>query len=179
MLEFCDETDKARPEPNKKNEAQCKERTPVTVVHDELDWQTHRQHHDHKTQKYNKEEQLIHGNNLFQFEDTCDRFLCDCNAVAAVAAAESASLRLLLLLLLLWWWWLLHLHFAANTARGAECCHCLVQCVCLSVFSHFSRPASSTRRRAPAPSSSRTCSAALLAARQTRRSPALRVWPVH
>ena len=64
----------------------------------------------------------------------------------------------------------------------AFCGRCSTRCrvfslpclICLSVclFSHFSRSASSARRRAsPAPSSSRACSAALLAARQTRRLP--------
>ena len=64
----------------------------------------------------------------------------------------------------------------------AFCGRCSTRCrvfslpclVCLSVclLPHFSRSASSARRWAsPAPSSSRACSAALLAARQTRRLP--------
>ena len=67
---------------------------------------------------------------------------------------------------------------------GSGCCTCVlrqVQHEVQSVFTalsnlsvcllhHFSRSASSARRWAsPAPSSSRACSAALLAARQTRR----------
>ena len=64
----------------------------------------------------------------------------------------------------------------------AFCGRCSTRCrvfslpclICLSVclFPPFSRSASSARGRAsPAPSSSRACSAALLAARQTRRLP--------
>ena len=46
---------------------------------------------------------------------------------------------------------------------------CLI-CLSVCLLAHFSRSASSARRWAsPAPSSSRACSAALLAARQTRR----------
>ena len=59
--------------PNKVNKVQYSEQTSATVVHDELDWRTHRQHHDHKAQKHNREERLIQGNSLFQLEDTCGR----------------------------------------------------------------------------------------------------------
>ena len=79
-------------------------------------------------------------------------------------------------------WCYCRVRVAAAAVALAFCGRCSTRCrvfslpclVCLSVclLPHFSRSASSARRGAsPAPSSSRACSAALLAARQTRRLP--------
>ena len=99
------------------------------------------------------EEQLHFGNQLFQLDGTCVRFLNDRVAVPCHCGRTAALLHLLLRLLRLRLW--------ASGLRGAECLRCTVWSVSLPFFFATARPlpilwVSSTL------SSSRACSAALL-----------------
>ena len=86
--------------------------------------------------------------------------------------AASGSLRLRLPLLLLMLLLRLRLHGRRSTMCRVFSLHCLVVLSLLSFLPHFSSSASSARLRVSSTlSSSRACSAALLAARQIRRRP--------